>query len=159
MTYKIIQGGGNSLVEAIRNNSTTFAIEQNQCDGGRGGVLVFPSEVTETHLDGIRVKLGGTGWVVGRFFKGVYAAEGKVFSEDSLSVKIPGVNRKELFKIAEAVKAECGQEPLVVKDYSCRQAYLLRGRRRRVPQNFAVRFSGVQDVFGRGRRAGRVPGC
>ena len=114
-------------------------------DDIKGGIIVFSDEVNAVKLSDNKLinwlkhkyatisnKFGRTkkidkvaqdndlvGWTVGKFLKGRYTGDdGNVYSENSLSVEIIGVDFDKLVEIAETLCREFNQESVLVKDYS-----------------------------------------
>ncbi|MBR4993542.1 MAG: hypothetical protein IKY04_04775, partial [Lachnospiraceae bacterium] len=83
----------------------------------KGGIIVFPQGVEDLQL--IADKLDRVCWTAGRFLKGLHVnSNGKVYSEDSLSVEITGVSDDALIKICKELCRALGQETAMVKLYS-----------------------------------------
>ena len=63
---------------------------------------------------------------IGNFVKGNYKAKnGDIYSEDSLSIEIIGINSEILKKVAKDIKIEFKQESVLVKDYNHNKIYFL----------------------------------
>lgn len=127
------------------------AIDWEVPDDEKGGIIVFSQEVNavqmsknrlinwvkqklstfknkasgKSAIDKIAQKHDLVGWTIGNFLKGRYTGKnGKVYSEDSLSVEIIGVSDDTLIAIAEELCREFGQETVLVKMYSERNRIL-----------------------------------
>lgn len=114
-------------------------------DDEKGGIIVFSQEVNAVQLsknklinwikqkfssvknkvvgpsdiDKIAQKHDLVGWTIGKFLKGRYTGKnGKVYSEDSMSVEIIGVSDDTLIEIAEELCRVFNQETVLVKTYS-----------------------------------------
>lgn len=121
------------------------AIDWEIPDDEMGGIIVFSQEVNavklsenrlvnwikqrvstirnktvgESSIDKIAKKHNLVGWTIGNFLKGRYTGKnGRVYSENSLSVEIIGVTDEVLIKIAEELCREFDQETVLVKTYS-----------------------------------------
>lgn len=99
----------NKLVNWIRQKAATF---KNKTSG-------------KSTIDKIAQSHDLVGWTIGNFLKGRYTGKnGKVYSEDSLSVEIIGVSDDTLITIAEELCRAFNQETVLVKTYSERNRIL-----------------------------------
>ena len=132
----------------------TSGIDWEVPDDERGGIIVFSEEVNAVKMfenrlvnwlkqkaKTMRNKFSGTkyvdeivqkhdlvGWTVGYFLKGRYTGrDGKVYSEDSLSVEIVGVSDDTLISIAEEICRKFDQETVLVKEYSNNRLLFVNG--------------------------------
>lgn len=123
------------------------AIDWEVPDDEKGGIIVFSQEVNavklsqnklvnwikqkvatfkhktsgKSRIDEIAQHHDLVGWTIGNFLKGRYTGKnGKVYSEDSLSVEIIGVSEDTLIEIAEELCRAFDQETVLVKSYSAR---------------------------------------
>jgi hypothetical protein len=121
------------------------AIDWEVPDDEKGGIIVFSQEVNAVQLsqnklvnwvkqklstfknktagkatiDKIAQKHDLVGWTIGNFLKGRYTGKnGKVYSEDSLSVEIIGVPDDTLIQIGEELCRAFDQETVLIKFYS-----------------------------------------
>ena len=127
------------------------AVDWEVPDDEKGGIIVFSQEINAVKLSENKLvnwikqkvatfknKASGkstidkiaqdhdlVGWTIGNFLKGRYTGKnGKVYSEDSLSVEIIGVPDDTLIKIAEELCRAFNQETVLVKSYSERNRIL-----------------------------------
>lgn len=111
-------------------------------DGPRGGQIIFSTDVNSKDfsenkfknfiiqkfktfknrftakkaLDKIRRKNDIYAWTIGQYFQGVYTGNnGKTFTEDSIVIDIIGVEKKDIFKLAEEICKTFDQESVLVK--------------------------------------------
>ncbi len=115
----------NSPVYATNIDS---AKKQEIPDDVKGGIIIFPQGVDAvlSEIKRIAQKQEPAGWTIGKFFKGRYTAKnGKVYSEDSLSVEIFGLSDDALVEIGEEYCSTFNQESVLIKAYSERNQILL----------------------------------
>ena len=120
------------------------AIDWEVHDNEKGGIIVFSQDINAVQLskkkliNWVKQKVATfknkasdrstidkiaqghdlVGWTIGNFLKGRYTGKnGKVYSEDSLSVEIIGVSDEKLQKIAEEICRAFNQETVLVKTY------------------------------------------
>jgi len=113
-------------------------------DEEKGGIIVFSTDVNSKKLsqtnwvnkikqffltwkqqykginkvDAILQKHKLSAWTIGKFFKGKYTDKlGNIYTENSLSVEIIGVNTVNLIHIAEEICGDFNQECVLVKTY------------------------------------------
>lgn len=103
----------------VRNTecTTNLAIP----DDMKGGILVFPQGVNAVLYDVKKIlrKHDAAGWKIGRFFKGRKPCKnGKVYSEDSLSVEIVGASEDALVEAAEEFCRAFDMGSVLVKSYA-----------------------------------------
>lgn len=104
-----VQMSKNKLINWVKQKLSTF---KNKASG-------------KSAIDRIAQKHDLVGWTIGNFLKGRYTGKnGKVYSEDSLSVEIIGVSDDTLIEIAEELCREFDQETVLVKIYSERNRIL-----------------------------------
>ena len=100
-------------------------------DDMKGGIIIFPQGVDAvlSEIKRIAQKHEPAGWTIGRFFKGRYTAKnGKVYSEDSLSVEIIGLSDDALIETVEEYCSAFNQDSVLIKAYSERnQIFLVSG--------------------------------
>jgi len=105
------------IIERIGN-----AIDYEFSDEDKGGIIVFSTDVTAVPLE--KHSIGN--WSVGNFFKGKYTdKQGRVFTENSLSVEAIGVTYEQLIEITEDLCREFKQETVLVKSYSTNKILLV----------------------------------
>lgn len=103
-----------TVVNAVKQSDNVFV------DFFKKKLKTFMNSFTaEKKVDRIAKKHDLVGWTIGRFLHGRYTGRnGKIFSENSLSVEIIGVTFDELVQIAEEICIVMDQESVLVKDYS-----------------------------------------
>lgn len=146
------QRGG--YLRECKKNIDSFVLDEGVHDtkygmsDNRGGIIVFSTDVNALSLDDNKVlnkirqiltsykkdsmiKSNDNGgesigaYSVGNFFKGKYVGNnGKVFSDESLSIEMNGLSRESLLKMAEMIAQEFLQETVLVKDLSKNKIYL-----------------------------------
>ena len=97
-------------------------------DDMKGGIIILPQGVDAvlSEIKRIAQKHEPAGWTIGRFFKGSYTAKnGKVYSEDSLSVEIIGLSDDALIETSEEFCRAFNQKSVLIKAYSERNQILL----------------------------------
>ena len=108
----------NSPVYATNIDS---AKKQEIPDDVKGGIIIFPQGVDAvlSEIKRIAQKQEPAGWTIGKFFKGRYTAKnGKVYSEDSLSVEIIGITDDTLTETGEEFCRVFNLESVLIKAYS-----------------------------------------
>lgn len=137
------QRGG--YIQECMENAQAFVLDegvhdkQNELKDHRGGIIVFPTDVTvlngEERLENYKKTLGnlfnnnhGTQsypYSVGHAFHGKYQVDdGKMFDDKSVTFEINGTSCKSLLKLAELVAKFFGQETVLVKDLNKNKIYL-----------------------------------
>lgn len=95
----------------------------------KGGIIILPQGADSELSDIKRIaqKHDPAGWTIGKFFKGRYTAKnGKVYSEDSLSVEIIGITDDTLTETGEEFCRVFNLESVLIKTYSERnQIYIV----------------------------------
>ena len=107
--------------------------------GKNGGIIVFSNEVDDMVLavalsnwidpymrtGNVATQNGFVGWRLVNYLEGSYRARGKVFSENSLSLELVGIEENALIGIAEKICAEFNQKCVLVKDLNSGKIYLV----------------------------------
>ena len=98
-------------------------------DDMKGGIIILPSgaDVVPSEIEKNAQKHDPAGWTTGRFFKGRFTAKnGKVYSEDSVSIEIIGISDDALTETAEELRKEFNLESVLIKSYFGRnQIYIV----------------------------------
>ncbi len=111
--------------------NTESAKDREVPDDMKGGIIIFPqgADAPLSDIGKIAQKYDPAGWTIGEFFKGRYTAKnGKVYSEDSLSVEITGVSDDALIETGEELCRAFSLESVLIKAYSERnQIFIVNG--------------------------------
>jgi len=87
----------------------------------KGGIIVFPKRAADVMLhdvENIAQKHAPTRWTIGKYLKGRYTDKnGKVYSEDSLSIEIIGISDDALTETAEELCKAFNLESVLIKSY------------------------------------------
>lgn len=145
--YAAIRVAGSPIFATNIESAVDWEVPEDE----KGGIIVFSQEVNAVQLSKNKLinwakqklatfkhKTSGkaaidkiaqshdlVGWTIGNFLKGRYTGKnGKVYSEDSLSVEIIGVSEDTLIQIAEELCRAFDQETVLVKSYSERNRIL-----------------------------------
>ena len=109
---RLIQGGGDSFCEALRNTSNTFEVS---------GTIVFSSgtsvDASSLNLGEIQTRLGS--------FHGEFRVGSDVFDENSPVIDIIGQKFSKVVEIAEDLCKRFDQNCVLVKDCVNGQIYLI----------------------------------
>lgn len=137
------QRGG--YIQECMENAQAFVLDegvhdkQNELKDHRGGIIVFPTDVTvlngEERLENYKKTLSNLfsnnhgeqfySYSVGHAFHGKYQGDdGKMFDDKSVTFEINGTSCKSLLKLAELVAKFFGQETVLVKDLNKNKIYL-----------------------------------
>lgn len=77
-------------------------------------------------LKSLRMKENIAAWTIGQYFIGSYTGkDGKTYNENSFSLNVIGINRKELFKLAQEIREFLNQESVMVQDATTKQIYFV----------------------------------
>lgn len=121
---------------SVLASSVEFEPHKKVPDDKNGGIIVFAHKENAAQLpvddliiwvkDKTAKEHDLAGWTVGKFFKGRhYGENGKVYSEESLSVEIIEVSDEVLFEIGEELCREFYQESVLIKCYSERNRLVI----------------------------------
>ena len=95
----------------------------------KGGIIVFPKQanIMLSEVESIAQRHEPLGWTIGKDLKGRYTDKnGKVYSEDSLSIEIIGISDDALTETAEELLKEFILESILIKSYFGRnQIYIV----------------------------------
>ena len=108
----LIQGGGDSFCEALRNTSNTFEVT---------GTIVFSSR---TPVDASGLNLGGIQTRMGSFH-GEFRVGSDVFDENSPVIDIIGQKFSKVVEIAKDLCKKFDQNRVLAKDCVNGQIYLI----------------------------------
>ena len=108
----LIQGGGDSFCEALRNTNNTFEVS---------GTIVFSSkssvDASGLNLDGIQTRMGS--------FHGECRVGSDVFNENSPVIDIIGQKFSKVVEIAKYLCEKFDQDCVLAKDCKNGQVYLI----------------------------------
>lgn len=77
-------------------------------------------------LKNLRMKENIAAWTIGQYFIGSYTGnDGKTYNETSYSLNVIGIDRKELFKLAQEIREYLNQESVLVQDAKTQQIYFV----------------------------------
>ena len=101
-------------------------------DGKKGGIIVFPqSDDSQLSADKLAKWLKerfstSAGWSVGNFQHGChYSKNGKVYSDESLSVEITGITDEALIETGEELCRAFNHDDVLIKLYSDRYRFVV----------------------------------
>lgn len=77
-------------------------------------------------LTRLRLKENIAAWTIGQYFIGSYTgSDGKTYDERSYTLNVIGIDRKELFKLAQEIREFLKQESVLVHDAKTKQVYFV----------------------------------
>ena len=95
----------------------------------KGGIIVFPKQtnIILSEVESIAQRHEPLGWTIGKDLKGRYTDKnGKVYSEDSLSIEIIGISDDALTETAEELCRTFCLDSVLIKSYMERyQIYIV----------------------------------
>ena len=101
-------------------------------DDKKGGIIVFPQSddaqlSADKLVNWIKERFStSAGWAVGNFVSGLnYRKNGKVYSDESLSVEITGISDEALIETGEELCRAINQDDVLIKLYSDRYRFVL----------------------------------
>ena len=126
--YSAIKTEGRPIFATNNEDSSVGEVP----DGKKGGIIVFPqSDDAQLAADKLANWLKerfstSVGWAVGNFLNGRhYRKNGKVYSEESISVEITGISDEVLIETGEELCRAFNQDDVLIKLYSDRYRFVV----------------------------------